>query len=146
MPRRLTAGRLGGDVAAMTNANHPEDMPGDMPGLRIRLVFGDGSVLGPGKADLLGLIRDTGSIAAAGRAMAMSYKRAWSLVEEMNATYRAPLVESTRGGARGGGARLTAAGEAVLRHYRRLEDITATAGADEIAAITAMLSDMSGEK
>src|SRR6056297_3052108 len=86
------------------------------PRLRIRIVFGENAMLGPGKADLLEGIRDTGSIAAAGRTMSMSYKRAWTLVEEMNKAFRDPLVESTRGGARGGGARLTEAGEAVLAH------------------------------
>lgn len=118
----------------------------DDPRLRIRIVFGDSAMIGPGKADLLALIRETGSIAAAGRAMSMSYKRAWSLVEEMNAAFRDPLVDSTRGGTKGGGARLTEAGETVLAHYRRLEEITGDAGAAEIAALRAMLSDMSGKK
>ena len=103
-------------------------------------------MLGPGKADLLDGIRDAGSIAAAGRAMGMSYKRAWSLVEEMNAAFRAPLVARTRGGARGGGARLTETGEAVLAHYRALERIAAEAGAAEIAALEAMLADVSDGK
>jgi molybdate transport system regulatory protein len=116
------------------------------PSLRIRIVFGDAAMLGPGKADLLALIRETGSIAAAGRAMSMSYKRAWSLVEEMNAAFRDPLVESTRGGPQGGGARLTEAGEAVLGHYRNLEEIMAEAGAERIAALRTMLRDMSGGK
>jgi molybdate transport system regulatory protein len=116
------------------------------PSLRIRIVFGDAAMLGPGKADLLALIRETGSIAAAGRAMSMSYKRAWSLVEEMNAAFRDPLVESVRGGPQGGGARLTEAGEAVLEHYRKLEEIMADAGAERIAELRAMLRDISGGK
>lgn len=99
-------------------------------------------MLGPGKADLLEGIRATGSIAAAGRAMDMSYKRAWSLVEEMNAAFRAPLVDSVRGGARGGGARLTDTGEAVLAHYRKLEEIAAEAGAARLAALRSMLRDI----
>ncbi len=103
-------------------------------------------MLGPGKADLLERIRATGSIAAAGRAMDMSYKRAWSLVEEMNAAFREPLVESVRGGARGGGARLTDTGEAVLAHYRKLEEIAAEAGAARLAALRSMLRDISGGK
>ena len=116
------------------------------PRLRLRLVFDGQVMLGPGKADLLGHIRDTGSIAAAGREMAMSYKRAWSLVEEMNAAFREPLVIGARGGAKGGGARLTATGEAVLDHYRTLEDRAARAGEGEVAAIQALLGDMSGGK
>jgi molybdate transport system regulatory protein len=95
--------------------------------LRLRIVFGDSAMLGPGKAELLERIRDTGSIAAAGRAMAMSYKRAWLLVEEMNQAFREPLVASSRGGAQGGGAALTEAGQAVLTHYRKLEEIMAEA-------------------
>ena len=79
--------------------------PPATPRLRLRIVFGDDAMLGPGKADLLEHIRDTGSIAAAGRRMDMSYKRAWMLVEEMNGAFRDPVVSSTRGGAKGGGAR-----------------------------------------
>ncbi len=108
--------------------------------LRLRLHFGDLLMLGPGKADLLEGIRDTGSIAAAGRGMSMSYKRAWSLVEEMNTAFRAPLVHSSRGGAHGGGASLTEMGELVLAHYRHLEEITLQAGQDDIAALEALLA------
>jgi molybdate transport system regulatory protein len=103
-------------------------------------------MLGPGKADLLERIRDTGSIAAAGRSMSMSYKRAWMLVEEMNSAFRDPLVESTRGGVKGGGARLTEAGTTVLGHYRKLEEIMAEAGAARIEAIRSMLRDIPKKK
>ena len=116
------------------------------PRLRLRIVFGDVVMLGPGKADLLEGIRETGSIAAAGRRMRMSYKRAWMLVETMNAAFREPLVESTRGGAQGGGARLTATGEAVLAHFRRLEKRVSEAGAAEIASIQGLLRDVAGQK
>lgn len=103
-------------------------------------------MLGPGKADLLEGIRETGSIAAAGRSMSMSYKRAWMLVEEMNGAFQNPVVASSRGGAKGGGAYLTETGEAVLSHYRALEQAVADAGAAQVAALRAMLSDMSDEK
>lgn len=121
-------------------------LPPSDPRLRLRVVFGDGRMVGPGKAELLALIRDTGSISAAGRAMGMSYKRAWSLVEEMNAAFREPLVASVRGGAKGGGAMLTGAGIAVLGHYRAIEAAAAEAGATHVAAIGALLRDMSGGK
>ncbi len=111
------------------------------PNLRIRIVFGEDAMLGPGKADLLERIRETGSISAAGRSMAMSYKRAWMLVEEMNAAFRDPLVTSSRGGARGGGAKLTEAGEVVLTQYRKLEEIMAEAGAARIGVLRSMLRD-----
>jgi molybdate transport system regulatory protein len=103
-------------------------------------------MLGPGKADLLERIRDTGSIAAAGRAMGMSYKRAWMLVETMNALFAAPLVESQRGGAGFGGAALTETGAQVLALWRRLEAKAAEAAMEETAALEAMLADMSEEK
>lgn len=113
--------------------------------LRLRLLFGE-AMLGPGKADLLEHIRATGSIAAAGRAMGMSYKRAWSLVEEMNGAFREPLVDRARGGTKGGGASLTETGVRVLGHYRKLETLAAEAGAEEIEALRSLLSDMSEEK
>jgi molybdate transport system regulatory protein len=115
--------------------------------LKLRLLFDD-AMLGPGKAALLGHIRDTGSISAAGRQMSMSYKRAWSLVEEMNAAFRAPLVSSARGGAGGGGAALTAAGLQVLQLYQDIVAKAETAAADEIAALEAMLrlNDISNRK
>lgn len=119
----------------------PQDQDRAAPTLRIRILFGDDAMLGPGKADLLERIREHGSIAAAGRSMAMSYKRAWQLVEEMNGAFREPLVDSTRGGPNGGGAQLTAAGAAVLANYRRLEEIMAEAGAARIGAIRALLRD-----
>ena len=116
------------------------------PSLRIRIHFGEDAMLGPGKAELLERISETGSIAAAGRAMSMSYKRAGNLVEQMNNVFRDPLVTSSRGGSRGGGAELTTAGQAVLAHYRKLEEIMAEAGAARIGVLQAMLRDMSEGK
>ncbi|PHP66980.1 molybdenum-binding transcriptional regulator [Zhengella mangrovi] len=118
----------------------------DTPRLRLRILFGDDAMLGPGKADLLEQIGKAGSIAAAGRTMGMSYKRAWSLVEEMNRAFREPLVESMRGGSSGGGASLTKAGQDVLALYRAIEEETAAANAGRIATLQAMLADMSGRK
>jgi molybdate transport system regulatory protein len=109
-----------------------------MTTLKMRILF-DGAMVGPGKAELLEHIRDTGSIAAAGRRMAMSYKRAWMLVEEMNAAFRQPLVSSARGGAGGGGAQLTDAGEEALRLYREAVRCAEQAAAGPIAALQSML-------
>lgn len=108
--------------------------------LRIRLYFPNGSMFGPGKADLLALISETGSIAAAGRRLGMSYKRAWGLVDTMNTMFAEPLVESSRGGASHGGATLTPAGERVLLLYRRLEAKTRSGSAAEIAGLEDMLA------
>jgi len=116
------------------------------PSLRLRIVFGDLVMLGPGKADLLEHIRDTGSIAAAGRSMSMSYKRAWMLVETMNTAFQEPLVASSRGGAKGGGAYLTETGVEVLAQYRALEALVAEAGAAQVSALQALLRDTSDGK
>ena len=108
------------------------------PRLRLRLHFGPASMFGPGRADLLEAISELGSISAAGRKMKMSYRRAWMLVEALNTGFAAPLVDSSRGGAAGGGAKLTPEGVAVLAHYRKLEQILAEAGAAEINALQAL--------
>ncbi len=118
--------------------------------LKLRILFDD-AMLGPGKAALLEGIRATGSIAAAGRGMGMSYKRAWSLVEEMNAAFAVPLVESSRGGPGGGGARLTETGDRVLQLYAAVLERAGAAAAGEIAALEGLLrraadGDMSGRK
>lgn len=109
------------------------------PELRLRIVFGGQGMLGPGKAELLEGIDRCGSIAAAGRAMGMSYKRAWDLVGTLNTMFAEPLVDSTRGGPGGGGAVLTPAGRAVLEHYRALEAEMARAGAARLAALSDLL-------
>lgn len=113
---------------------------GDFPvtTLRLRILFDD-AMLGPGKAELLERIRATGSISAAGRQMGMSYKRAWMLVEALNAAFREPVVSSTRGGPGGGGARLTETGATVLRLYHDIVDRAAAAAADDLARLEAML-------
>jgi molybdate transport system regulatory protein len=121
-----------------------------MTALKLRILF-DGAMMGPGKAELLARIRDTGSIAAAGRQMEMSYKRAWSLVEEMNAAFAAPLVARARGGQGGGGAQLTEAGAEVLALYHEALRLAEVAAAAPIAALEArlrdrLLSDMVAEK
>lgn len=113
--------------------------------LFLRLWFGQAR-LGPGKAELLEQIRETGSISAAGRRMNMSYKRAWSLVEAMNAMFQEPLVQSARGGAGGGHATLTEAGAEVLRRYRAIEAAARVSAAADIAALEAMLRPDTGQK
>lgn len=112
--------------------------------VHLRVELDRGFALGPGKADLLAGIRDTGSIAAAGRRMKMSYKRAWMLVESMNAAFDAPLVETSRGGQERGGATLTATGELVLEGYARMRDKTLEAVAGEIAALQGLLAGRDG--
>lgn len=115
------------------------DPPNSDLTLRLRLLRGGEIVMGPGRADLLGYIQETGSIAAAGRQMSMSYKRAWALVEAMNTTFRAPLVEAVKGGVGGGGARLTPLGMQVLAAYRGVENAAGDAGAAFLTALKAAL-------
>lgn len=89
--------------------------------LKLQLLCGDGYAMGPGKAELLELIDREGSISAAGRALGMSYRRTWLLVDEMNRCFRERLVETLAGGGRNRGARLTNRGRIVLADYRALE-------------------------
>ena len=88
--------------------------------VQVRFMLGDDIALGTGKAELLAAIAETGSIAAAGRKMGMSYRRAWLLVETMNQCFYEPLVISTKGGKHGGGAQLSALGEQVLALFRQM--------------------------
>ncbi len=108
----------------------------------MRIVFGETEMMGPGKAELLERIDRTGSIAAAGREMKMSYKRAWTLIETLNAMFREPVVESARGGPGVGGAHLTEMGRAVLRHYRAFEVEAERAGAAEVEAMRRLMRDI----
>jgi len=107
--------------------------------LRLRLMHGERIAMGPGKAELLECIRETGSISAAGRRMQMSYKRAWQLIEEMNACFRVALVEASRGGRGGGGARLTPVGADVLERFRRIEQACRDVARDDLASIRRQL-------
>ncbi len=106
---------------------------------RLRLQLKHGIAIGPGKAALLESIDQVGSISAAGRALGMSYKRAWLLVESMNAHFRAPVVEAVKGGSGRGGAVLTPLGHEVLQRYRRMERKALKAVAGEVAAFEALL-------
>lgn len=103
--------------------------------LRLRIMHGRRVAMGPGKADLLEGIRDTGSISAAGRRMKMSYKRAWQLVEEMNLCFRGAVVDASKGGSGGGGAQLTALGDELLARFRHIEQLTAQVADADMAAL-----------
>ena len=111
-----------------------------MSRLQLR-IFLSTTRLGPGKADLLEQIAATGSISAAGRAMGMSYKRAWSLVEEMNAAFSSPLVLSARGGSGGGGASLSETGERVLTLYREALAAAELAVVPAVSRLETMLAE-----
>lgn len=98
----------------------------------LRIDFPDAERLGRGKIRLLELIRETGSISAAGRAMDMSYRRAWLLVSALNAMFAQEAVSSQRGGKQGGGAVVTPFGEELISRFRAMEAKTAAAMADDL--------------
>lgn len=111
-----------------------------MARVSLRLSFTDEKAIGPGKVRLLELIEQTGSISAAGRAMEMSYHRAWNLIDELNHTFKKPLVTKAPGGAGGGGAALTPAGEEVVRRYRAIEATIAKHASAEMRALEGLLA------
>ena len=108
-------------------------MPAHPPILKVKLQLycGEEIAMGPGKADLLAAIEHEGSISGAARALGMSYRRAWLLVDAMNRCWHEPLVATAPGGAAGGGARLTAFGAEVLRRYRALVEAAAQVRASQ---------------
>ena len=113
----------------------------NQPRLRFRLVLGRSIAVGPGKADLLAAIAETGSISAAGRSMGMSYKKAWYLIDTMNRCFREPVVIASKGGSTRGGAQLTAMGETVLDLYRSIENQATEAAARNLEAFSELIVD-----
>ncbi|NBC32659.1 MAG: LysR family transcriptional regulator [Alphaproteobacteria bacterium] len=108
-----------------------------MAELFLRIDLGAERLLGPGKVRLLELIDRLGSIAAAGRAMGMSYRRAWLLVDEMNGAFRQPVVAKKHGGRAGGGATVTDFGREVVQRYRAIETEAQAAVAGHLQALQA---------
>jgi len=105
--------------------------------LTIRIDLSGHGAIGPGKIRLLELVGESGSISAAGRAMKMSYRRAWMLIDNLNRCFRSPVVETQLGGTRGGGAVLSALGHDVIARYRAIERAAAKATATQLAALDA---------
>ena len=106
-----------------------------LPSLSVRIDLDSEGRIGPGKIQLLENIRSCGSISAAGRAMDMSYKRAWELVDEINRICRHPAVERQTGGKNGGGAVLTPFGMSLVARYRKIERDAASAVRKELRAL-----------
>jgi molybdate transport system regulatory protein len=127
---------LGGAHATMRVGNQT-------PGARLRVVLRPNVAIGPGKADLLQGIEETGSIAGAGRRMRMSYKRAWKLVESLNEDFGTPVVATTKGGAAFGGAELTSTGKRILTLYRSMERRAGASIEDDLKALHALINDIS---
>ncbi|MFS8037225.1 winged helix-turn-helix domain-containing protein [Xanthobacter sp. AM11] len=110
-----------------------------MASLSLRIDLGPHRI-GPGKIELLERIDAAGSISAAGRAMSMSYRRAWELVEEMNGLFAGPLVSARTGGRQGGGTALTPLGHAVVASYRAIEQAATAATRQQLAELEAELA------
>ena len=109
--------------------------------LSIRLDLVSGARIGPGKVAVLEEIARTGSISAAGRALRMSYRRTWELVEDLNRSLGTPVVETAAGGSGGGGAVLTRAGTTIVERYRAIEMDTASAARKHLLALNRACAD-----
>ena len=108
-------------------------------GLTLRVLARTVPAMGPGKAELIVRIGETGSISAAARAMGMSYRRAWQLVEALNQTYKKPVVITAIGGTRGGGATVTAFGKRLVVLFHAMEDKASAAIAADLRRYTGYL-------
>ncbi|MBI3504969.1 MAG: LysR family transcriptional regulator [Proteobacteria bacterium] len=117
-----------------------------MARLTLRVDLGPDQAIGPGKIRLLEAVRDTGSISEAGRSLAMSYRRAWLLVADLNRCFREPVVITQLGGRRGGGAALTAFGRKLVAHYRGIEKEAHAATAKRLRQLEAALQAPSRRK
>ena len=100
-----------------------------------QIDLASGARIGPGKVAVLEEIARSGSISAAGRALRMSYRRTWELVEDLNSSLGTPVVETAAGGSGGGGAVLTHAGKTVIERYRAIELDTALAARKHLLAL-----------
>jgi molybdate transport system regulatory protein len=116
------------------------------PGLTLRVLGVGHPAMGPGRAALLSHIARTGSITSAARAMGMSYRRAWQLVEAMNKSFAEPLVVTEVGGKRGGGAAVTALGKRLVRLYRAMENKASSAIAADLRRFSRHLRKSSGAR
>jgi molybdate transport system regulatory protein len=113
----------------------PKPSARTLPSLSVRIDLDSEGRIGPGKIQLLENIRTCGSISAAGRAMDMSYKRAWDLVDEINRICRQAAVERQTGGKNGGGAILTPFGMSLVARYRKIERDAASAVRKDLLAL-----------
>ena len=113
---------------------------------QVRILIGAATALGPGKVRLLEAIAETGSISGAARAMSMSYRRAWMLVDAMNRSFTRDLVTTVTGGKGGGGARITDLGLDVLKRYHGMEAKAEASVRDEVTEFAKLMADLEDGK
>ncbi len=106
-----------------------------MPSLQIRIGLDPSGRIGPGKIKLLENIAALGSISAAGRAMGMSYRRAWNLVEEIQGIFGKEVAIRQSGGKHGGGATLTPFGDSIVARFRAIEKAALEAARPDLEAL-----------
>lgn len=109
--------------------------------LSLRIYLPSGLRLGPGKIALLEAVEEAGSIAGAARLLDMSYKRAWDLIEDLNASLKEPAISTMQGGNHGGGSKLTQSGKLLVEHYRKFEQESYGAGRSSLRAIGRLMSE-----
>jgi molybdate transport system regulatory protein len=117
-----------------------------MTRLTIRIDFDDAEGFGPGKARLLELIEEHGSIRSAAAAMSMSYRHAWLLLQAVEDTFGAPVITTATGGAKGGGAKLTELGKTVVARYRTIEAQAVHATSNDLTALTKAAEGLSSDE
>lgn len=115
-------------------------MPDAVASFRLRVRVGDTIAVGPGKIELLEAIAATGSLTTAARAIGMSYRRAWMLLDELNRSMREVAVQTAAGGRHGGGSVLTESGRELLELYRRIESTARRANAADLARLERLLA------
>ena len=107
---------------------------------RLRILVGQATALGPGKANLLEAINETGSISAAARKMGMSYRRAWNLVSSITRDFVGTIIETNPGGKGGGGASVTELGNEVVQRYRKIEDLALASDENQVIEFGSLLN------
>src|SRR5580765_3017771 len=117
-----------------------------MTRLSIRIDFEGAEAFGPGKARLLELIDEQGSIRGAAAAMNMSYRHAWLLLQAVEDTFGAPVITTATGGAKGGGAKLTDLGKTVIARYRSIEAQAVNATSSDLTALTKAAEGLSSDE
>jgi molybdate transport system regulatory protein len=117
----------------------------DATRLTLRVDFGANRSIGPGKIRLLEAIEKTGSISQAGRALGMSYRRAWLLIDDMNRCFRQAVVSARPGGSQGGGAALTKFGTELVQEYRAIEAAATAAAKSRLRGLESELRKSSSD-